>query len=143
TLLNSYIGGVFPSWGWFTVVYSKLGKPYAYVYLFIVWGSGINQALSVSMLAANRLSAIIFPQGYHKLWSGQRLKIAVAMQIVPGYTVPLVILSNDVGFETTDYGDYKPSAEEMEEIGRHYVFDVYVITGSQKLGNALKNSETT
>ncbi|PIO52774.1 hypothetical protein TELCIR_25916, partial [Teladorsagia circumcincta] len=66
TLLNSYFGGVFPSWGWFMAVYSRLGKPYAYVYLFVVWGSGINQALSVSMLAANRLSAIIFPQGHYK-----------------------------------------------------------------------------
>ncbi|XGW30707.1 hypothetical protein V3C99_009569 [Haemonchus contortus] len=109
-LLNNYFGAVFPKWGWFTSVYLFLGKPYVYTYLVIAWGSGINQAISVSMLAANRLSAILVPQYYHKIWDKQRLNLAMVIQIVPGYIIPaLLFLRNKVHIRETTTGGLVPA----------------------------------
>ncbi|VDO52908.1 unnamed protein product [Haemonchus placei] len=114
TLLNNYFGAVFPKWGWFTSVYMALGKPYAYTYLIIAWASGFNQAVSVSMLAINRLSAILFPQRYQQFWCGRRLKIAIAIQIIPGFIVSLLNLTNDVALSGTENGGLVPVILESD-----------------------------
>ncbi|KAK6060567.1 hypothetical protein COOONC_01770 [Cooperia oncophora] len=67
TLLTNYFGAIFPRWGWFSSVYSAIGEQWMYIYLVISWGSVINQSFSVSLLAANRLSAILFPRLYDKV----------------------------------------------------------------------------
>ncbi|VDL69575.1 unnamed protein product [Nippostrongylus brasiliensis] len=68
---------------------------------------GINQALSVSLLASNRLSALLFPQRHRTLWQGRRLKLAMFIQIVPGFLVSLHNLTNEVVFTRTENGDGK------------------------------------
>ncbi|KAK6017846.1 hypothetical protein OSTOST_16624 [Ostertagia ostertagi] len=69
TLINNYFGAVFPQWGWMENVYLALGKPYLYVYFIITWSTGIMQALSTSLLASNRLSAVLFPHRHHQVGS--------------------------------------------------------------------------
>ncbi|EYC31301.1 hypothetical protein Y032_0004g2084 [Ancylostoma ceylanicum] len=73
TLVNNYFGAVFPKWGWFREFYLSLGKPYIYIYFIIAWATGINQSLSVSLLATNRLSAILFPQQFQKVASPEKI----------------------------------------------------------------------
>ncbi|WKY05205.1 hypothetical protein Q1695_005879 [Nippostrongylus brasiliensis] len=113
-LLNNYIGAVFPKWGWFTDVYIAIGKPYLYVYFIISWGTGINQALSVSLLASNRLSALLFPQRHRTLWQGRRLKLAMFIQIVPGFLVSLHNLTNEVVFTRTENGGLVPEITDKK-----------------------------
>ncbi|VDO52911.1 unnamed protein product [Haemonchus placei] len=66
------------------------------------------QALSVSIAAANRLSAIMFPHRYAEFWCGRRLQAAIAIQIIPGYLLPLLILRNEVTLERTERGGVIP-----------------------------------
>ncbi|VDO50396.1 unnamed protein product [Haemonchus placei] len=132
-LLNNYFGAVFPKWGWFTSVYLFLGKPYVYTYLVIAWGSGINQAISVSMLAANRLSAILVPQYYHKIWAKQRLNLAMVIQIVPGYIIPaLLFLRNKVHIKETHTGGLVPAFQ-----GKNTTESYFTIAGLFLAANCL------
>ncbi|KAK6043932.1 hypothetical protein COOONC_18563 [Cooperia oncophora] len=101
TLLNNYFGAVLPRWGWIASVYSSLGLPYAYVYLIIAWSTGTMQATSTSLLALNRLSAVLFPYRYDQMWSGLRLKLAVAIQIMPGFIASLHLLTTKVSLTPT------------------------------------------
>ncbi|RCN44766.1 hypothetical protein ANCCAN_09205 [Ancylostoma caninum] len=108
TLVNNYFGAVFPKWGWMREFYLSLGKPYIYIYFIIAWATGINQSLSVSLLATNRLSAILFPQKFQKLWYGRRLKLAMFLQVVPGFIVALHNLTNEVQFTENGKGGMVP-----------------------------------
>ncbi|PIC31401.1 hypothetical protein B9Z55_012119 [Caenorhabditis nigoni] len=40
TLLNNYLGAMFPKWGWGTRVYLFLDGYYAHTYLYFAWTSG-------------------------------------------------------------------------------------------------------
>ncbi|KAK6030156.1 hypothetical protein OSTOST_03721, partial [Ostertagia ostertagi] len=104
TLLNNYIGAIFPRWGWFTTIYLALGKPFVYIHLIISWGSAINQAFSVTILAANRLSAVLVPHLHDELWRGRRLILAMIIQTVPGYIGPTLMLRNNVELIKTESG---------------------------------------
>ncbi|EFO85107.1 hypothetical protein CRE_26882 [Caenorhabditis remanei] len=53
---------------------------------------GICQAMCISVLATNRLSAIIFPNRHHHIWSTQRLRIAYAIQFLPGMMAGMATL---------------------------------------------------
>nr|pir hypothetical protein Y105C5B.c - Caenorhabditis elegans [Caenorhabditis elegans] len=67
TLLTNYFGAMFPKFGYFFNFYMGLGQIYPHIYLYIAWSMGICQAMSVSVLATNRLSAMIFPEHYRKV----------------------------------------------------------------------------
>ncbi|CAB07231.1 G_PROTEIN_RECEP_F1_2 domain-containing protein [Caenorhabditis elegans] len=84
TLLNNYLGAMFPKWGWGTGIYIFLDGYCAHFYLYFAWTSVICQAMCVSVLATNRLSAILFPHRHFQLWNSKRLRIAVLIQFVPG-----------------------------------------------------------
>ncbi|EFP00487.1 hypothetical protein CRE_21725 [Caenorhabditis remanei] len=92
TLLNNYLGAMFPKWGWGTRIYLFLDGYYAHTYLYFAWTSGICQAMCISVLATNRLSAIIFPNRHHHIWSTQRLRIAYAIQFLPGMMAGMATL---------------------------------------------------
>ncbi|EFP11463.1 hypothetical protein CRE_20625 [Caenorhabditis remanei] len=107
TLLNNYLGAMFPKWGWGTRIYLFLDGFYAHTYLYFAWTSGICQAMCISVLATNRLSAIIFPNRHHhviffsnfstlvtyfQIWSTQRLRIAYAIQFLPGLMAGMATL---------------------------------------------------
>ncbi|CAP32533.2 Protein CBR-SRV-11 [Caenorhabditis briggsae] len=133
TLLNNYLGAMFPKWGWGTRVYLFLDGYYAHTYLYFAWTSetcnspnfknyyfkkltsnfpvmfntmtelllnsklsfpGICQAMCVSVLATNRLSAIIFPNRHHQIWSPKKLRIAYAIQFLPGMIVGIATFFN-------------------------------------------------
>ncbi|CAD6199244.1 unnamed protein product [Caenorhabditis auriculariae] len=87
TLLNNYFGAVFAKWGFFHSFYLFFGISYAHLYLYIAWSTGVCQAMSVSVLATNRLSAILVPQRYQKIWFGRNFWVAVSLQFVPGFIV--------------------------------------------------------
>ncbi|ULT93093.1 hypothetical protein L3Y34_002938 [Caenorhabditis briggsae] len=55
---------------------------------------GICQAMCVSVLATNRLSAIIFPNRHHQIWSPKKLRIAYAIQFLPGMIVGIATFFN-------------------------------------------------
>uniref|UniRef100_A0A8R1IX00 Uncharacterized protein n=1 Tax=Caenorhabditis japonica TaxID=281687 RepID=A0A8R1IX00_CAEJA len=40
TLLNNYLGAMFPKWGWAISVYLYLDELYAHIYLYFAWTSG-------------------------------------------------------------------------------------------------------
>uniref|UniRef100_A0A1I7SXQ0 G_PROTEIN_RECEP_F1_2 domain-containing protein n=1 Tax=Caenorhabditis tropicalis TaxID=1561998 RepID=A0A1I7SXQ0_9PELO len=40
TLLNNYLGAMFPKWGWATRAYLFLDGYYAHAYLYFAWSSG-------------------------------------------------------------------------------------------------------
>ncbi|KAF1757235.1 hypothetical protein GCK72_013690 [Caenorhabditis remanei] len=93
-LFANYFGAMFPKMGYFTSFYLNLDYIYAHIYLYIAWSTGICQAMSVSVLATNRLSAMILPQSYKKMWQSQRLWIAIAIQFVPGMLVGILTFFN-------------------------------------------------
>ncbi|PIO63059.1 hypothetical protein TELCIR_15360, partial [Teladorsagia circumcincta] len=64
----------------------------------------INQALSVSILAANRLSAVLVPHLYEEIWHGRRLILAMILQTVTGYIAPTFVLRNKVELKKTASG---------------------------------------
>ncbi|CAP21794.2 Protein CBG00323 [Caenorhabditis briggsae] len=100
TLLTNYLGAMFPKWGWFPTVYLFLGNPYGKIYLYFAWctGSGVCQAMGVSVLASNRLSVMLFPTSFHKvqMWMGYRLWIAIAIQYLTGLLIGLATFLNPV-----------------------------------------------
>ncbi|VDM85981.1 unnamed protein product [Strongylus vulgaris] len=115
-------------------MYLALGKPYIYLYFIIAWATGINQSLSVSLLATNRLSAILFPGQFNKvtklcvksddlMWYGSRLKLAIVIQVVPGFTIALLNLTNEVQF--TD----NPTGGMVPEILDKRVTSIYFLCG--------------
>ncbi|EFP08271.1 CRE-SRV-13 protein [Caenorhabditis remanei] len=93
-LFANYFGAMFPKMGYFTSFYLNLDYIYAHIYLYIAWSTGICQAMSVSVLATNRLSAMILPQSYKKMWQSQRLWIAIAIQFIPGMLVGILTFFN-------------------------------------------------
>ncbi|KAF1756032.1 hypothetical protein GCK72_012485 [Caenorhabditis remanei] len=95
TLLNNYLGAMFPKWGWGTKVYLFMDGYYAHTYLYFAWASGICQAMCVSLLATNRVSAIIFPQRHSRMWTSTRLRVAIAIQFLPGLIAGLATFFNE------------------------------------------------
>ncbi|CAB60322.2 G_PROTEIN_RECEP_F1_2 domain-containing protein [Caenorhabditis elegans] len=95
TLLNNYLGAMFPKWGWGTSVYLFLDSYYAHAYLYFAWASGICQAMCVSLMATNRVSAILFPNRHSRIWSSTRLRIAIAVQFLPGLLAGLATFFNE------------------------------------------------
>ncbi|PIC31400.1 hypothetical protein B9Z55_012118 [Caenorhabditis nigoni] len=96
TLLTNYLGAMFPKWGWFPTVYLFLGNPYGKIYLYFAWCTGVCQAMGVSVLASNRLSVMLFPTSFHKMWMGYRLWIAIAIQYLTGLLIGLATFLNPV-----------------------------------------------
>ncbi|EGT37916.1 hypothetical protein CAEBREN_26345 [Caenorhabditis brenneri] len=94
TLLTNYFGAMFPKWGMFVPVYMFLGRGYAHVYLYFAWSTGICQAMGVSILAANRLSVMLFPTKFHLMWQGYRIWIAISVQYLSGLSVGLSTFFN-------------------------------------------------
>ncbi|PIC34793.1 hypothetical protein B9Z55_014343 [Caenorhabditis nigoni] len=92
TLLTNYLGAMFPKWGMFVPVYMFLGKGYAHVYLYFAWS--ICQAMGVSILAANRLSVMLFPTKFHLMWQGYRIWVAISIQYLSGLSVGLATFFN-------------------------------------------------
>ncbi|KAH7701529.1 SRV-11 protein, partial [Aphelenchoides avenae] len=66
TLLNNYIGSVFPKWCWFRDAYWTADGFFLHSYFFFAWGTGASQALCTSVIALNRLSAIYLGERYLK-----------------------------------------------------------------------------
>ncbi|CAB60316.2 G-protein coupled receptors family 1 profile domain-containing protein [Caenorhabditis elegans] len=96
TLLTNYLGAMFPKWGWFVSVYLFLGNPYGRIYLYFAWSTGICQAMSVSVLASNRLSVMLFPTSFNRIWQEHRLWIAISIQYLIGLIIGLSTFLNDV-----------------------------------------------
>uniref|UniRef100_A0A7I5EAB2 G_PROTEIN_RECEP_F1_2 domain-containing protein n=1 Tax=Haemonchus contortus TaxID=6289 RepID=A0A7I5EAB2_HAECO len=88
-------------------VYLTLGKPYVYFYIMTAWATGTMQVLSTSILATNRLWAILFPQQLH-LWRGRRLVLTVVIQFLPGIVASLPILSYEVSLKESRNGGLIP-----------------------------------
>ncbi|UMM26355.1 hypothetical protein L5515_010095 [Caenorhabditis briggsae] len=95
TLLNNYLGAMLPKWGWGTRVYLFLDVYYAHTYLYFAWASGICQAMCVSLLATNRVSAILFPSKHSRMWTSTRLRIAIAIQFLPGLFAGIATFFNE------------------------------------------------
>ncbi|CAI5448254.1 unnamed protein product [Caenorhabditis angaria] len=87
TLFTNYCGAMFPKWGWNLNLYLYLNNFYIRPYFFLAWFSGVAQAMSVSIMATNRLSAIIFPNLHYLYWSANRMKIAYSLQFIPGFLI--------------------------------------------------------
>uniref|UniRef100_A0A8R1I4E1 G-protein coupled receptors family 1 profile domain-containing protein n=1 Tax=Caenorhabditis japonica TaxID=281687 RepID=A0A8R1I4E1_CAEJA len=94
TLFANYFGAMFPKFGLFTYFYMYLDGIYAHIYFCIAWSTGICQAMSVSVLATNRLSAMILPGSYHKMWLSHGLWIAIALQFIPGMLIGCLTFFN-------------------------------------------------
>ncbi|CCD74186.2 G-protein coupled receptors family 1 profile domain-containing protein [Caenorhabditis elegans] len=94
TLFANYFGVMFPKFGFFNDFYIYLDAIYAHIYLYIAWSTGICQAMCVSVLATNRLSAMLLPGSYHKMWKSKRLWIAISVQFLPGMLVGLLTFFN-------------------------------------------------
>ncbi|KAF1755747.1 hypothetical protein GCK72_012197 [Caenorhabditis remanei] len=52
--------------------------------------------MSVSVLASNRLSVMLFPTSFHKMWMGYRLWVAIAIQYLTGLLIGLATFFNEV-----------------------------------------------
>ncbi|CAI4231860.1 unnamed protein product [Auanema sp. JU1783] len=111
-LLNNYLFAVLPKWGWFRGFYLALGQFFPYFYLYIAWSLGICQAMSVSVLATNRLSAMMFPETYHKSWTGKKLLIAYFIQFSIGMAISLSVFASDVYVEHSESGGLIPKFVE-------------------------------
>ncbi|EGT42061.1 CBN-SRV-16 protein [Caenorhabditis brenneri] len=96
TLLTNYFGAMFAKWGWFVRVYLFMGNAYGKVYLYFAWSTGICQAMGVSVLASNRLSVMLFPTSFHRMWNGYRLWVAIAIQYFTGLLIGLATFLNEV-----------------------------------------------
>ncbi|CAB3409574.1 unnamed protein product [Caenorhabditis bovis] len=94
TMLNNYLGAMFPKWSFFIDFYLKIGNIYGQIYLYIAWTTGCCQAFSVSILAANRLSAVIFPGNYSSMFWYHRIWIPISIQFVPGCLLGIMTLFN-------------------------------------------------
>ncbi|CAA92611.2 G_PROTEIN_RECEP_F1_2 domain-containing protein [Caenorhabditis elegans] len=94
TLLTNYFGAMFAKWGWFVPVYMFLGRGYTHVYLYFAWSTGICQAMGVSILAANRLSVMLFPTIFHLMWKGYRIWVAISIQYIFGLSVGISTFFN-------------------------------------------------
>lgn len=101
TLINNYIGAVFAKWGLFREIYLFAPSFYAHVYMYIAWSTGICQAMSVSVLASNRLTAMMAPHNHDKYWRGNRFRIAVALQFIPGMLVGVSTFFNETHIAET------------------------------------------
>ncbi|CAI2350105.1 unnamed protein product [Caenorhabditis sp. 36 PRJEB53466] len=94
TLLTNYFGAMFPKWGWFVPVYMFLGNAYAHVYFYLAWSMGVCQAMGVSVLAANRLSVMLFPTKFHLMWQGYRIWVAIGIQYSTGLSIGIATFFN-------------------------------------------------
>ncbi|CAB3409569.1 unnamed protein product [Caenorhabditis bovis] len=94
TMLNNYLGAMFPKWSFFIDFYLKIGNIYGQIYLYIAWTTGCCQSFSVSILAANRLSAVIFPGNYSSMFWYHRIWIPISIQFVPGCLLGIMTLFN-------------------------------------------------
>uniref|UniRef100_A0A1I7SXP5 7TM_GPCR_Srx domain-containing protein n=2 Tax=Caenorhabditis tropicalis TaxID=1561998 RepID=A0A1I7SXP5_9PELO len=103
---------MFPKFGIFSGFYIRLDGIYAHFYFYIAWSTGICQAMSVSVLATNRLSALIFPGNYQKMWMGIRLKIAVMVQFLPGLLIGCLTFFNRTELVVSENGGIVPKFME-------------------------------
>ncbi|CAL2040064.1 unnamed protein product [Caenorhabditis brenneri] len=108
TLFANYFGAMFPKLGYFTSFYMYLDSTYAHIYFYIAWSTGICQAMSVSVLATNRLSAMIFPGDYQKMWQSYRLWIAFCIQFIPGMLVGILTFFNKTQLVPNDKNGLVP-----------------------------------
>ncbi|KHJ88624.1 hypothetical protein OESDEN_11581 [Oesophagostomum dentatum] len=130
TLVNNYVGSVFPKWGWFREFYLAMGKPYIYTYLIIAWATGIIQSLSVSLLATNRLSAILLPRHFNVMWYGSRLKLAIFIQVAPGFVIALLNLTNEVQFSENGKGGIVPEIVDKKVTTAYFLFGGCFLTAN-------------
>nr|CDJ88823.1 7TM GPCR domain containing protein [Haemonchus contortus] len=73
------------------------------------------QVLSTSILATNRLWAILFPHQLH-LWRGRRLVLTVVIQFLPGIVASLPILSYEVSLKESRNGGLIPLITKLSAI---------------------------
>ncbi|KAF1755757.1 hypothetical protein GCK72_012207 [Caenorhabditis remanei] len=99
---------MFPKFGFFPDFYLQLDGIYGHIYFYIAWSTGICQAMSVSVLATNRLSAMIFPENYQKMWLGYRLRIAIALQFIPGLCIGMFTFFNTTVLVVNENGGVVP-----------------------------------
>ncbi|KHJ83676.1 hypothetical protein OESDEN_16623 [Oesophagostomum dentatum] len=107
-----------------------MGKPYIYIYLIIAWATGIIQSLSVSLLATNRLSAILLPRHFNVMWYGSRLKLAIFIQVVPGFLVALLNLTNEVQFSENAKGGIVPEIVNKKVTTAYFLFGGLFLTAN-------------
>ncbi|EFP00516.1 hypothetical protein CRE_21721 [Caenorhabditis remanei] len=115
TLFTNYFGAMFPKFGFFSDFYLQLGGIYGHIYFYIAWSTGICQAMSVSVLATNRLSAMIFPENYQKMWLGYRLRIAIALQFLPGLCIGMLTFFNTTVLVVNENGGVVPKFVKRPE----------------------------
>ncbi|ULT94689.1 hypothetical protein L3Y34_003857 [Caenorhabditis briggsae] len=100
--------------GFFADFYRNLDYIYAHIYFYVAWSTGICQAASVSVLATNRLSAIILPQSYKKMWHSSRLWIPISIQYVPGMLVGLLTFFNKTTLATNENNGLMPQFSDKK-----------------------------
>ncbi|CAI5448278.1 unnamed protein product [Caenorhabditis angaria] len=105
-LFTNYFGVMFPKRGYFTNIYIFLDDIYSHTYLYIAWSTGICQAMSVSVLATNRLSAMIFPNKYQKMW--RRLWLPILIQFLPGCLMGVLTFFNETQLFLNSKGGIVP-----------------------------------
>lgn len=63
-IVATYFGSVFPRWGWLSGFYLSNEQWVIRVYFFMAWGGGATQEISATLIALNRLTALIYLQRY-------------------------------------------------------------------------------
>ncbi|CAB3410258.1 unnamed protein product [Caenorhabditis bovis] len=69
SLINNYVGCVFPAKEWFIDYYLSLGTTVGHLYLIIAWTSRGIQGCTVVALALNRATAVCLPVRHKRIWS--------------------------------------------------------------------------
>ncbi|CAB3406581.1 unnamed protein product [Caenorhabditis bovis] len=64
--------------------------------------------MSVSVLATNRLSALLAPNNYQKMWRSYRFWIGVAIQLIPGCAMAISTFFNSTQLYRNDSGGIVP-----------------------------------
>ncbi|CAI5448277.1 unnamed protein product [Caenorhabditis angaria] len=102
TLFANYFGAVFPKHGLFLPFYIFWDTIYSHFYFYLAWSTGICQSMSVSLLATNRLSAILFANKYQKMWNSKRMRRAFAIQFFPGFLMGILTFFNPTQLYQSD-----------------------------------------
>ncbi|CAJ0583164.1 unnamed protein product, partial [Mesorhabditis spiculigera] len=106
SIVNSYLGAVFPANNIWLEFYLGTGPISGRIYLMIAWGTRFWQGFTVMLLALNRATATVSPGSYTKAWSMRHRYEIYFVQFMPGCLIAAALCFGDFEWDLRAGGYY-------------------------------------
>ncbi|GMR49781.1 hypothetical protein PMAYCL1PPCAC_19976, partial [Pristionchus mayeri] len=113
SLLNNHLLCILPAHGYYLDFYLSsifIGQ----TYIAIAWGIRCAQVTTGTILALNRLTAVVFPTKFSQLWSSRNCMVANIVQLVPAICMGSFIYTSTFEYEVTWQGGKSCEFEDPE-----------------------------